>query len=122
LLDTHILYWWLVDDARISDEERHMISDAEAALVSTASIWEMSLKRTIGKLKVPDDLPSQLSRHDFAVLPVHLDHALRVGELPPLHRDPFDRMLVAQAQLEELVIATQDPRIAQYGVPTVPEN
>jgi PIN domain nuclease of toxin-antitoxin system len=119
LLDTHILLWWLADDGQLPGEARELIATAESAYVSTASVWEISIKQAVGKLTAPDDLAGQISRHDFALLPIHLDHAIRVGILPLLHRDPFDRMLVAQAQLEGLAIVTGDPRIARYDVPVV---
>ena len=77
------------------------------------------MKRAMGKLDTPDDLAEQLARHRFTVLPIHLDHALAAGGLPPLHRDPFDRMLVAQAQLEGLTIVTRDRRFHAYGVPVL---
>ena len=89
------------------------------AFVSTASAWEMSIKGALGKLDAPDDLPRQLQRHRFTVLPIHLDHALAAGRLPPLHRDPFDRMLIAQAQLEKLLVLSGDPDIPRYDVHVV---
>lgn len=116
LLDTHVLLWWLSDDGRLNDNARASIASAEAAFVSTASAWEISMKRALGKLEAPDDLPEQLARHRFSVLSIHLDHALLAGALPPVHRDPFDRMLVAQAQIEALVIVTGDERIRSYAV------
>jgi PIN domain nuclease of toxin-antitoxin system len=116
LLDTHALLWWLGDDARLRDDVRAAVADTEEVLVSTASVWEISLKRTLGKLVAPDDLAAQLVRHQFSVLPVHLSHAIRYADLPLLHRDPFDRMLVAQGQVEGLTIVTGDPAIAAYAV------
>jgi PIN domain nuclease of toxin-antitoxin system len=96
------------------------ISDAEAdVFVSAASAWEIAIKKQLGKLDAPDDLPEQLARHRFAALPVTIEHALAVGELPLHHRDPFDRMLVAQARLGNLTIVTDDPRIRGYGVACV---
>jgi len=74
------------------------------------------MKRSLGKLAAPDDLAAQLARHHFTVLPIHLDHALRAGSLPNIHRDPFDRMLVAQAQAEDLVVITSDANIPRYDV------
>jgi PIN domain nuclease of toxin-antitoxin system len=116
LLDTHSLLWWLADDHRLSPEMRGAVADTEVVLVSTASAWEISFKKALGKLAAPDDLPSQLVRHQFTVLPIHLSHAVRYGDLPLIHRDPFDRMLVAQAQVEGLTIVTRDPAIAAYEV------
>lgn len=76
----------------------------------------MVIKVELGKLDTPGDLPRQLQRHRFTVLPIHLDHAMKVGTLPPIHRDPFDRMLVAQAQVEDLLLLSRDPDIARYDV------
>lgn len=119
LLDTHVLLWWLSDDPVLGPEARRAIAAADLAMVSTASVWEISLKRGLGKLDAPADLGDQIERHRFGVLPVHLDHAIRVGALPLLHRDPFDRMLVAQAQSEGLTVVTADPVLAGYGVETL---
>ena len=79
----------------------------------------MSIKGALGKLDAPDDLQRQVQRHRFTVLPIHLDHAVTAGRLPPLHRDPFDRMLIAQAQLEKLLILSRDPDMARYDVQVV---
>jgi PIN domain nuclease of toxin-antitoxin system len=116
LLDTHALLWWLADDPRLGAETREAVADSEVVLVSTASAWEIALKKGLGKLTAPDDLPSQLVRHQFTVLPIHLSHTVRYGDLPLIHRDPFDRMLVAQAQVEGLTIVSGDPAIAAYDV------
>ena len=85
--------------------------------MSAASAWELAIKKALGKLDVPDDLEAKLEHHRFAPLPVTVAHALHAGDLPRHHGDPFDRMLVAQAQLEGLTIVTRDPRFAPYGVP-----
>ena len=95
---------------------REGVATAETAFVSTASVWEISIKSALGKIETPTDLGRQLQRHRFTVLPIHLAHALRVRDLPALHRDPFDRMLVAQAQVEDLLILSHDPNIARYDV------
>jgi len=117
LLDTHVLLWWLSRDVRIITEARIAISDPDAlVLVSAASAWEMSIKSATGKLHAPEDLPLQLDRHTFVPLAVELGHGLRAGSLPLHHTDPFDRMLIAQAQLEKLTIVTRDPRFALYDV------
>ena len=120
LLDTHTLLWWLADDPILRPEAKTAIADAESRVaLSAVVVWEIGLKKSIGKLRAPDDLGERISANRFDPLPVTLEHAYRVGDLPPLHRDPFDRMLVAQAQLEGLTIVTRDPRIAAYGVPTI---
>ena len=119
LLDTHVLLWWLANGAELAGDALDAIARAATVFVSTASVWEMSLKASLGKLRVPEDLPHELERHRFSVLPVHLDHALEVGSLPSLHRDPFDRMLVAQARVEGVAIVTRDASIQRYGVQVV---
>lgn len=119
LLDTHVLIWWLTNDPQLSIVAREEMAHADAAFVSTASVWEISLKSGMGKLQAPDDLAEQIARHQFTVLPVHLNHAIHLREVPPLHRDPFDRMLIAQAQTEQLTIVTRDADIARYEVATL---
>lgn len=119
LLDTHTLLWWLADEP-LSDRSRRTIADPRTTVyVSAVSAWEISIKIALGKLEAPGDLEAQIERHRFRPLPVTIGHALRAGGLPPLHVDPFDRMLVAQAQLEEATIVTRDPALAGYGVPTL---
>ena len=120
LLDTHIFLWWLADDSRLAPAFRAAISEAEEATVSTASIWEISLKQQIGKLTIDGDLRDHLIRDHFSVLPVHLHHAVRYRELPAVHRDPFDRMLIVQAQVENLTLVTTDPIFAEYDVELLP--
>ncbi|HEV2369436.1 MAG TPA: type II toxin-antitoxin system VapC family toxin [Acidimicrobiales bacterium] len=120
LLDTQVLLWWLADDERLPDGARETIGGAEDAIVSVASAWEMSLKAQLGRLDFPDDLEAQLVRHQFSVLPVHLGHARRYRQLPLHHRDPFDRMLIAQAQVEELTVVSANPVMARYQVDLVP--
>jgi PIN domain nuclease of toxin-antitoxin system len=122
LLDTHAYLWWLTNDPRLAGAARDQIEDARTYVaISAAVIWEISIKRARGKLRAPADLEEQLGGHleaqGFSALPIRFDHAFRAGALPPLHRDPFDRMLVAQGQLEGLTIVTRDPNIARYDVP-----
>lgn len=120
LLDTHVLLWWLSNDPTLGEEADAAIRDgASFVAVSAASAWEISIKRAIGRLEALPDLEAQLERHRFSPLPVTVPHALRAGDLPPLHADPFDRMLVAQAELEELTIVTRDEHIPRYGVGTL---
>jgi PIN domain nuclease of toxin-antitoxin system len=120
LLDTHALLWWLGNDPELSRAAIAAIEapDSEVA-VSAASAWEIAIKRALGKLTAPDDLEAQLDHHDFGCLPITVAHALLAGSLPRHHDDPFDRMLVAQAQVEGLVLVTRDARIEPYGVPTL---
>ena len=117
LLDTHSFLWWLSDDPALGPTARAAITDAEnLVFVSAATAWEISVKRAKGKLDAPGDVEEWLRRNDFIELPVEIGHAVRAGELPAVHSDPFDRILVAQAQLEDHVLVTADPEIRQYEV------
>lgn len=120
LADTHVILWWLADDARLSSPARLALSDSSTApLVSAASLWEIAIKLALGKLRAPADLPTQILESGFGILPVSGEHAWAVRELPPHHGDPFDRLLVAQAKVEQLPITTRDQRFGQYGVAVV---
>jgi PIN domain nuclease of toxin-antitoxin system len=120
LLDTHALIWILSDDPRLTAEAREAISDPETFVaVSPASAWEIEIKRALGKLDAPNDLLQQVADARFVPLSITLEHAVTAGALPPHHRDPFDRMLIAQALLEGLTIATRDPRFEPYAVTTM---
>src|SRR6266508_481114 len=121
LLDTQTFLWWIDDDPRLSARAHQIISDgANQLFFSPVSGWEIAFKAQLGKLTLPANLEQfvleQLSRNHFTTLPVHLTHALGVYQLPLLHRDPFDRLLVAQSRHEDLPILTVDPLIGQYGV------
>lgn len=121
LLDTHVFLWWVGDDARLSRPARDAISSPENQIfLSVASAWEMAVKEQLGRLKVESELDrfltEQLQRNAMTVLPIGLAHALRLRTLPLHHRDPFDRMLVAQAQVEDLALVTADTLIRQYDV------
>ncbi|MFN7921544.1 MAG: type II toxin-antitoxin system VapC family toxin [Bryobacteraceae bacterium] len=116
LLDTHILLWWLDDSKALPAEARRLIADPENAIfVSAASIWEISIKQSLGKLDLPNRFDEVLAQSDFEPLPVRAEHARATRELPLIHRDPFDRMLVAQARVEGLTLLTADPAVARYG-------
>ena len=116
LLDTHILLWWLQDHPRLSLPARNRIAGAEEVYVSSASIWEAGIKFKIGKLDVQiDELVTEISRNHFAELAISHRHAAQVGRLPDIHRDPFDRMLVAQAMCEPLRLLTADRILANYS-------
>jgi len=117
LLDTHILIWALENNPRLSENARDAITaGSNMVFVSTASAWEISIKQSIGKLKVPDNLLEELLAHRFSLLDINAEHAQLAGELPLIHKDPFDRMLVAQAKIEKLTLISIDPHIAQYEV------
>ena len=124
LLDTHTLLWWLDGDRRLSTRSRALIGDEQVGvLVSAASAWEITTKWRLGKLpgaeQVAADVAGAVASQGFTPLPISLDHAERAGRLVTDHRDPFDRMLVAQSQLERLPILTGDPLIAQYAVTVI---
>lgn len=117
LVDTHALLWWLIDDAALSPMAREMLADpANEPLVSIASVWEIAIKRSLGKLTAPNDLPDRIVKEGFSWLPIGPQHAWQVADLPSHHRDPFDRLLVAQALTERLPIVTTDARFNDYGV------
>ena len=121
LLDTHILLWWLGDDARLPKRVRDRLRAHDpACFVSAATLWEIGIKRALGKLDVPETLAPAIAEEGFHGLPISLAHAERAACLPPHHRDPFDRMLIAQAQLEGLTIMTVDRRIRCYDVALFP--
>jgi PIN domain nuclease of toxin-antitoxin system len=120
LLDTHALLWWLFDDPKLSRKARRTIADPETeALVSSASAWEIATKHRLGKLPEAGDvvtrLPAYLRAGRFTELPISVAHALQAGRLPGPHRDPFDRMLIAQATAETLPVVTNDPVFRDYG-------
>jgi PIN domain nuclease of toxin-antitoxin system len=117
LLDTHALLWALAEPDRLSDAARDALRDGRnEVLVSAASAWEIAIKRAAGKLRAPDDLLEVTAAAGFGWLPISARHAMLAGELPPHHRDPFDRMLVAQARQESLTIVTHDQGFVPYAV------
>ena len=121
LLDTHVFLWWVNDSPRLGREARAVISNIDnQLLLSAASGWEIAIKAGLGKLEVADDISSfifeQMRLNAVDELPVLITHALHAASLPKLHRDPFDRMLIAQAQLEKLPILTGDEKFGAYSV------
>ena len=118
LLDTHAFLWAVDDNPNLSTDAREAIIDgSNIVYVSAATAWEISVKRAIGKLKIPEsDYLEELRLHRFTPLSITTEHALAVKNLPPIHKDPFDRMLIAQAQLEKLTLVTRDQRIAEYDI------
>ena len=121
LLDTHIWLWRLADPGRLSKEAKRILGSRRNAIhLSAASAWEMAIKVSIGKLDLPEPVetyvPTRMARQGITPLPVTHAHALKVSTLPPHHRDPFDRLLVAQAMVERLPLLTADPVFARYGI------
>lgn len=118
LLDTHVFLWVIDDSPRLSSAARAAIIDgANVIFVSAVTAWEISIKKAIGKLTVPSgSYLDELRLHRFTPLDITTEHALAVAELPHYHQDPFDRLLVAQAQVEKLTIVTADSQIKQYAV------
>ena len=101
-------------------EARRVIESTRSTVcVSAASAWEIGIKKALGKLRAPDDLEEQLRQARFVPLQVTVTHGLAVADLPRLHGDPFDRLLVAQARLEHLTLVTRDERLAAYGIPII---
>jgi PIN domain nuclease of toxin-antitoxin system len=119
LLDTHALLWWLLDEPEMSNQARAIIADpGNEILVSSASAWEIATKFRLGKIphigNLVQTLPEMLQKARMDVLPVSLAHALAAGNLPGPHRDPFDRMLIAQSRIEDLPFVTKDPVFKEY--------
>jgi PIN domain nuclease of toxin-antitoxin system len=124
LLDTHTFLWWNTEDPQLSSRAREMIADGQnEVFLSAASVWEISIKTAKGKLVLPE-VPSQyiLSRmglYRFRPLPVQISHAVRVYDLPRHHDDPFDRLLVAQSQVESIPLVSADAEIQKYEVEVI---
>ena len=117
LLDTHALLWWLGNDATLSQKAKEVIAAPENLIfVSAVTAWEISIKKALGKLKAPDNLEEAIAENRFEVLFITIRDGIRAGELPNYHNDPFDRMVIAQALIHNLVIITRDEKFDQYGV------
>ena len=120
LLDTHAALWWLADDERLgADAARQLADNSNRVLLSAAVVWEVAIKRSLGKLNAPPDLAPKLLGAGVQPLAVTLDHAAAVERLPWHHRDPFDRLLVAQAHTENASLVSQDARLGAYDVPLI---
>ncbi|HEX9353344.1 MAG TPA: type II toxin-antitoxin system VapC family toxin [Streptosporangiaceae bacterium] len=120
LLDTHVLLWWLDSPERLSDIASVAIANEPAIFVSAVTAWEIAIKRAVGKLDARFDVIVEIEQEGFQQLPVTFEHALAAGSLDPHHRDPFDRMLVAQARSEDLVLVTADLQMSKYDVRVLP--
>jgi PIN domain nuclease of toxin-antitoxin system len=124
LLDTHTFLWWCMGAEQLSVRAREIIADGRNEIYfSAASAWEIAIKARKGRLTLPDEpegyVSSRMHQHRFLALPVQISHALHVYELPPHHADPFDRLLIAQCQMESLPFITRDEEIQKYEVETI---
>ena len=119
LLDTHVLLWWLDDPTTLlSEQALTAIEDPDNQItVSVVSVWEIAIKKTLGKLESPDNLKELIADAEFELMPIDYEHARQVKDLPPHHRDPFDRLLISQATIENLTLVTRDSYLEAYNVP-----
>ncbi len=116
LLDTHVFLWWRADAPQLSRAAREALSDPRHDVFVSAVVgWEIVIKRGLGKLVFDGSIAAAISEEGFDALPIAVTHVDRVAELPPHHRDPFDRLLVAAAQVEGLTLVTHDPLILRYA-------
>ena len=120
LLDTHVLIWWITDDERLSAKARTLVKSRRNELFwSVASSWELSIKFALGRLafEIPPEIliPFELEKNRIETLPIQNEHAFLAGSLPPHHRDPFDRMLIAQARIESMGLISNDAAFELYG-------
>jgi len=122
LLDTHVFLWWLADDKRLTAGEREAIRDPENDVyLSAASVWEIVIKQALGRLRTPEPASAAALRLGLQPLPITFEHAEATAALAPLHNDPFDRLLIAQAKVESLTLASHDPAIRAYpGLAVLP--
>lgn len=119
LLDTHVVIWWLADDPTLSDTLKSVLDSEPDVYLSPVTVWEIAIKQAAGKIKEPADLAERLRNSGFKELSVTSEHAVAAGQLPMIHRDPFDRMLVAQARCADLMLVTRDADIRKYEVPVI---
>ena len=121
LLDTHAFLWWLGNDPKLGPRARAAIADPDhLVFVSSASAWEIAVKRANGKLEVPGEITSWIADNDFIELPIDVQHAVAAAELPRHHNDPFDRLLIAQARREQMTLIADDGEIDKYDVDPLP--
>jgi PIN domain nuclease of toxin-antitoxin system len=120
LADSNAFLWLLEEDRRLNREAARLFEDADTSIsISAASIWELEIKCTAGKLRLDFDLQERAAFFGFPLLDITSDDAVTAARLPLIHRDPFDRMMIAQAQLRRLTVITADPVMLRYGVPVV---
>jgi PIN domain nuclease of toxin-antitoxin system len=117
LLDTHVLLWWLNEDPTLSAKSQAAIADSKnLVFVSAVTIWEIRIKEALNKLKIPDNFKDVLDEQPFNLLNITHEHAHAIKDLPAYHRDPFDRMLIAQAKVEGLTLVTRDVHLKKYRI------
>lgn len=117
LLDTHVILWWLTDPKKIAPKAHKLISDkTNEIFISSVSLWEMAIKKSIGRLILPHNLLPTITSEGFGFLSITPEDSLGVADLPLIHNDPFDRLLIIQAKLHDLVIISHDTKIAEYPV------
>lgn len=117
LLDTQVVIWTLEDNERLGSRVRHLIADPQNQVwVSTAAVWELAIKAAKGHIDLPDRLLESIAQTGFQMLDIKPEHALGVLELPPIHNDPFDRLMISQARVERTQLVTSDAQIGQYDV------
>ena len=120
LLDTHTLLWWFSKPEKLSKKSQEVIGDSKnIILVSSVSTWEIVIKKTLGKLRVPDRIFSLIEEENFYELPIRISHTQALEKLPKHHNDPFDRLLIAQGNMEKAVIITRDKYIKKYPISTI---
>jgi PIN domain nuclease of toxin-antitoxin system len=124
LLDTHTFLWWNLDDPQLSERARETIANGENEIfISAASAWEIAIKTAKGRLVLPEEpaqyFANRMSQYHFQALPVHISHAVHVYGLPDYHEDPFDRLLIAQCQLESMPLISKDEDIQQYDLEVI---
>lgn len=120
LLDTHVVLWWFEDSPEINDTLDQLLSYQPDVFISPVALWEITIKSSKGKLSVPDGLVNAIVKSDFIEHPIRHSHAIAAGRLPEIHRDPFDRLLIAQAQCDSMTLVTRDGMIPKYDVDVLP--
>ena len=122
LIDTHALIWAMADENKLSLAAKEAIKTSSNICISIASLWEIAIKQNIGKLnfsRTISEIATECQKHDIAILPIMPNHLDHIKTLPKIHGDPFDRLLIAQAETENLTIITKDSIIPKYGIPTI---
>lgn len=115
IIDTHILLWWLENNIKLNEKNKKLISNPEnIIIVSVATTWEIIIKKSLNKLKCPNNLLEVLDKNNFNILPIYAEHTLFLEKLPKIHSDPFDRILISQSYIEQIPLITQDKIIKKY--------